>query len=144
MSVLPGELLHDPAVRAALAQAWQESNPGVSGGHEEGGFIVRNIEGGLNVVRWPRGAQYTILVSPHDRCRIDGADIVATFHSHPNTGSNAMQEPGVTDRRAVRDDPNLKGPEYIGEYVLADETIYFIAPNGEVHAIGSRIELLSQ
>jgi hypothetical protein len=32
-------ILNDPAVCTALKQAWQESNPGVSGGHEEGGFL---------------------------------------------------------------------------------------------------------
>jgi len=34
-----GQRVNDPAVRTALKQAWQESNPGVSGGHEEGGFL---------------------------------------------------------------------------------------------------------
>ena len=44
-------ILNDPAVRAALKQAWQESKPGVSGGHEEGGFILRDTAGNLSVAQ---------------------------------------------------------------------------------------------
>lgn len=35
-------ILNDPAVRAAIKQAWEDSQPGVIGGHEEGGFILRD------------------------------------------------------------------------------------------------------
>ena len=39
MTQHPILILNDPAVRTALKQAWQESNPGVSGGHEEEGVF---------------------------------------------------------------------------------------------------------
>ena len=33
-------ILNDPAIRAELKRAWQDSQPGVTGGHEEGGFVL--------------------------------------------------------------------------------------------------------
>jgi hypothetical protein len=41
--------LNDPAVRDALKQAWLDSQPGVTGGHEEGGFILRDETGKITV-----------------------------------------------------------------------------------------------
>ena len=73
---------------------------------------------------------------------MNGVDILASFHTHPNTGSDSLQEPSETDKRAVRDDPDLKGPEYLGEFVLANETIYLISPAGQVREIGNRQALL--
>lgn len=144
MPLSPDSLLTDPIIRAALKQAWQDSRPDVTGGHEEGGFIVRNAANDLNVVRWPLGTQYSILVSPHDGCKINGVDIIASFHTHPNTGLDVLQEPSETDKRAVRNDPDLKSVEYIGEFVLSDETVYLITPDGRVREISDRQSLLGQ
>ncbi len=69
-------------------------------------------------------------------------DIVGSFHTHPNTGSDAVQEPSETDCRAVRDDPDLKGPDYVGEFVLSEEIIYLITPGGQVRTLGSQRALL--
>ena len=44
-------ILSNPSVRAALQDAWAASEPGVSGGHEEGGFVTRDENGNLDVVR---------------------------------------------------------------------------------------------
>lgn len=44
-------ILNDPAVRAALRQAWEDSQPGLTGSHEEGGFILRDSSGNLGVKR---------------------------------------------------------------------------------------------
>jgi hypothetical protein len=41
MSEIKPYFLEDPAVREALWQAWQDSNPGISGGHEEGVLFYR-------------------------------------------------------------------------------------------------------
>jgi hypothetical protein len=71
-------------------------------------------------------------------------DILASFHTHPNTGPDVLQEPGETDRRAVRDDPDLKGIEYTGEFVLSEETVYLITPTGQVREIGDRQTVLGQ
>lgn len=125
-------------------QAWNESNPGVSGGHEEGGFILQDATGALRVSRWPQGKQDRILVPPHKDCKLAETDIVASFHTHPNTGSDYLQEPSETDKRAVRDDPHLKGETYVGEFVIAQETIYLITPEGRVREIGDTFDFLAE
>lgn len=130
-------ILDNAAVCAALTQAWEDSQPGVTGGHEEGGFVLRNSEGDLSVVRWPKGTQNGIAVPPHSNCKIGERDIVATFHTHPNTGGDYLQEPSETDKRAVRDDPDLKGALYEGEYVISQQTTYLLTPTGEVSEVGA-------
>lgn len=144
MQISPSELLQNETVKIALKSAWHDSVPGVVGGHEEGGFILQNSDNEIFVKRWPIGSQNKISVPLHDKCRIDGNDILASFHTHPNTGPNFLQEPSATDKRAVRDDPNLKGDMYIGEFVIANDMIYLIQPDGEVREMGSRRNLLEE
>lgn len=135
-------LFQKERVRAAFGQAWQDSEPAEFGGHEEGGFVLRDADGNLSVSRWQAGEQAAIRLPPHRECRIGELDIVVSFHTHPNTGSDYLQEPSETDRRAVRDDPDLKGKFYQGELVIAHEYIYHIEPNGLVSEIGETRELL--
>lgn len=90
------------------------------------------------------GVQNQIVVPRHNECRIDDYDIVASFHTHPNTGNNFLQEPSITDRRAVREDPNLKGLFYVGEFVITDAINYLIQPDGEVLELFSRRGLLKE
>jgi len=143
MTQEPTAILSVPIVRAALEQAWKDSKPGLTGGHEEGGFIVRDQKGNLNVVRWPKGSQNSIVLPPHPDCKVNDQDIVATFHTHPNTGSDYLQEPSETNKRAVRDDPDLKGASYVGEFVISQVKVYLIAPNGQVSEIGDTQVLLA-
>jgi hypothetical protein len=103
--------------------------------HEEGGFVIRDEDGGLSVRRWPKGLQASIQVPPHRNCVFEGREIVASFHTHPNTGSDYLQEPSETDKRAVRDDPDLKGEEYIGEFVISRAVIYLVSPAGQVREV---------
>lgn len=131
-------LLKDRAVVAALKAAWQESQPDVSGGHEEGGFVLRNTNGEIEVLRWVTGAQNSIRVPPHPGCKIGASDILASFHTHPNTGSDYLQEPSETDKRAVRHDPDLKEVFYVGEFIISDRLIYLIQPDGYVIEVGRR------
>jgi hypothetical protein len=49
--------LNDPTVRDAPKQTWLDSQPGITGGHEEGGFILRDETGKITVARWPKGEQ---------------------------------------------------------------------------------------
>ncbi|HEY1717259.1 MAG TPA: hypothetical protein VGH42_03075 [Verrucomicrobiae bacterium] len=139
--VKPLDLLREPEVRETLSEAWKESQPGLTGGHEEGGFIVLDENDKLSVRRWPKGESNLIRVPDHPGCETGGLPIVATFHTHPNTGADFLQEPGETDKRGVRDDVNLKGPLYIGEFVIADEMVYLITPGGAVREIDARAEL---
>ncbi|HEV2696250.1 MAG TPA: Mov34/MPN/PAD-1 family protein [Verrucomicrobiae bacterium] len=138
----PLDVLRVPEVREALGQAWKESQAGLVGGHEEGGFVVLEENDKLNVQRWPMGEGARIKVPVHAGCVVDGLAIVATFHTHPNTGPEFLQEPSETDRRGVRDDANLKGAHYIGEFVIADEMVYLVTPSGAVREVDRRTELL--
>lgn len=138
------DLLGNPEVRTALRSAWRESQPGLSGGHEEGGFIVRDTSEIPRVIRWPKGAENTIDVPPHPGCRLEEFEIVASFHTHPNTGPDYIQEPSETDRRAVRDDPNLKAPHYEGELVISSAFLYLVTPSGSVIELGTTEAILTQ
>lgn len=137
-------LLGNAAVCTALKQAWQESQPGPSGGHEEGGFIIEEATGLFRIIRWPKGASNTIAVPSHSACQIDGANIVGSFHTHPNTGADYLQEPSETDKRAVRDDPDLKSPHYAGELVISAALIYGIMPSGNVVELGETESILTR
>lgn len=132
MPLTPRAVLSEKNIRSALQQAWIDSNPGGTGGHEEGGFVVKNADSSLSIIRWLKGSQDTIEVLPHANCKIDDLEIVASFHTHPNIGSDYLQEPGETDKRAVRDDPDLKGEEYVGEFVISQATIYLVSTAGQV------------
>ncbi|MBI4675419.1 MAG: hypothetical protein HY741_27555 [Chloroflexi bacterium] len=136
--------LTDPSVLVALWQAWQDSRPGASGGHEEGGFVLREPNGSFIVERWSKGEQATIILSPHKDCRIGEREIVVSFHTHPNTGSDYLQEPSETDRRAVRDDPDLKDKFYEGELVISQKKIYLIEPDDQVSEVGNTQEILAR
>jgi hypothetical protein len=136
------EILNNLTVCAELTQAWQDSEPGINGGHEEGGFIIQDSAGIFRVVRWKTGGENSILLPPHVECKIEEKPIIASFHTHPNTGVNYLQEPSETDKRAIRDDPNLKGEFYLGEFVISQAKIYMIDPGGQVNEIGDTITLL--
>jgi Domain of unknown function (DUF4329) len=136
------EILTNPLVCAELTRVWQDSEPGISGGHEEGGFILQDSTGIFSVIRWTTGGVNSIFVPPHIGCKIEEEAIVASFHTHPNAGGNYLQEPSETDKRAVRDDPNLKGESYVGEFVISQSKIYLIDPIGQVNTIGDTATLL--
>lgn len=85
-------------VRRALKQAWQDSQPGFAGGHEEGGFILKDAHGNLQIQRWSKGAQNEIFVPPHPDGKRGNKNIAATFHTHPNTGEDFLQEPSCCQR----------------------------------------------
>jgi len=136
------QLLKNEVVIAAMGAAWLDSQPGVSGGHEEGGFVLRNAAREIEVLRWVTGVQNSIHVPPHPVCKIGESDILASFHTHPNTGSNYLQEPSETDKRAVGHDPDLKGAFYVGEFIITNRLIYLIRPDGHVVEVGRRDKVL--
>ena len=63
-------------------------------------------------------------------------------HTHPNTGDDYLQEPSETDKRAVRDDEDLKGEYYEGEFVISSKIIYLVTTTGSVREIGETAEIL--
>ena len=52
-------------VKNELKSAWEDSNPSISDGHEEGGFIVIDENENLRIIRWEKGKQNQILLPPH-------------------------------------------------------------------------------
>ena len=135
------EIAQHPVVVAELKRAWQDSEPNISGGHEEGGFIVVDDFGILSVARWEKGTQNEIVLPPHGNCLAHGKAIVASFHTHPNSGADFQQEPSLTDIRAVCDDLDLKGEFYLGEFVVTQENVYLIEPSGQVGVVGKTNEM---
>lgn len=87
------ELLADPAVRQALAQAWQDSLPADPVlRHEEGGWIYADtVTGAISVRRAPPGGQAALDVSSPPV--VVGSVVVATFHTHPNPSTEGW-DPG--------------------------------------------------
>lgn len=130
-------------IRSAFADAWRRSEPDTAQAHEEGGFIVRRDDGSLFVIGWPRGLQNEILVPAHAGGRRANMPIIATFHTHPNSGAGFQQEPSLTDIRAVRDDPDLSHPEYEGEYVVSRRLIFHILRTGDVITVGETQKFLN-
>jgi len=51
-------------------------------------------------------------------------------------------KPSETDKRAVRDDPDLKGAFYLGEFVISTDRIYLITPHGQVSVIENTRDVL--
>ncbi len=134
--------LDNLAIREQLRRAWEESRPGTSDAHEEGGFILRNADGSLTVERWSVGLQDQITVPAHVGGIRGNRSIIATFHTHPNPGEDFQQEPSLTDIRAVGNDVDLHHSEFEGEYVFASELTYRILQNGRVEVLGNTKELL--
>ncbi len=84
------DLLGSPLVHSALEQAWADSRPGVTGGHEEGGFILQDPDGNLSVICWPTGVQNSINLPSHSNCQIGDKDIVASLPYPPPTPMRAI------------------------------------------------------
>lgn len=129
-------------IRSSLADAWQRSQPDSPKAHEEGGFIVQREDGSLFVIGWPRGVQDRIRVPAHPGGRCGNMTIIATFHTHPNSGAGFQQDPSLTDIRAVRDDPDLSHSGYEGEYVISRRLIFRILRSGDVLVLGETQRLL--
>lgn len=125
-----------------MAEAWVESQPGSATAHEEGGFILRRPEGQFAVERWPRGTARKILVPEHAGGARPGGIVVATFHTHPQAGPRFPEGPSLLDVSTVLGDPDLRHPEYLGEFVIGVEWLYQIGPTGIIDRIGRTAELL--
>jgi len=136
-------ILNSRLVRDAFKKTWADSKPGTSGGREEGGFVIQDSSGNLDIVRWAAGDRDSIGVPPHSECKVGEGSIVASFHTHPNTGSDYLQEPSETDKRAVRDDRDLKGTDYVGEFVISYEIIFLVTPTGRVREVAETQEFFA-
>ena len=137
------DLLDDPIIKAALAQAWRDSTPeSPKARHEEGGYIVQNADGTTMVILWPAGEGSAIL-PPMMRPEgwYNGFRVLATFHTHPNppmdeVGQEWEQGPGIADQR-WHSRRKMRG------FVIAQDHVYEIGADGSVQVIGKRKEVLS-
>ena len=135
-------VLDHGTIRLEIRRAWEESQPNTTDAHEEGGFILDAGDGSFTVERWPRGSRNRLRIPAFFDGMWNGKRIVATFHTHPNSGPRYFQEPSPTDVAAVRDDPHLKNPWFEGEYVISLALVYRILPPGAVESVGATAALL--
>lgn len=135
-------VLNLAVVASALRNAWLDSQPDSDLRHEEGGFILRDESGQVNVERWPIGMGNSIEVPEHARGMRGDSLVIATFHTHPNPAPEYAQEPSLTDVRAVRNDLELRREEYEGEYVISRELVYRINRDGSVETVGRSAAIL--
>ena len=131
-------------IREAIQWAWEHSqtdNPSLR--HEEGGYIVVEEDGTLGVRWWRSGTRSSII--PPKRAgdgSYAGRQVVGEFHTHPNPpkdeqGRAWSQAPSPLDADGIREE------NYAGmSYVITDQHIWQISPDGRVERVGSRRRLL--
>jgi uncharacterized Zn-binding protein involved in type VI secretion len=124
------ELQNNPTVQAAMAQAWQDSQPNDPlNRHEEGGWVYMNpTTGAISVVRQTAGQTAGIdLSQPPD---VPGAVVVAKFHTHPNpTADGWLPGPSPQD---VRVDAQHGVPDLI----QADDGVHVSGPDSRRGGLG--------
>jgi hypothetical protein len=136
-------LLRDAVVMAALRRAWLDSNPGPDGGHEEGGYILRDGSGTIIDSRWPKGSADVIHVPPHQACRFRGFEIVASYHTYPNTSPEYEPQPSNQDVLMIACDSNLRAAWFVGEFVVSAVSVYLVEPSGAWSTGGRTDQLFS-
>lgn len=138
--------IQNAAVRAAIRQAWADSDAASAANrHEEGGYVCRDAAGHLRVERWPGGGGANIPVPARAADgTYNGMEVVGEFHTHPNpprdeAGTEWMQGPDAGEVAAI-------GAEgYSGNsYVISNNRIYMIRPAGTLAVIGTREGLLGR
>jgi hypothetical protein len=91
-----------PIVQQALDEAWVDSLPGdPARRHEEGGWIYMNTTTrAVSIRRAQGGARAALDVGSPPV--IDGAVVVATFHTHPNPSAEGWETgPSEDDTRSA-------------------------------------------
>jgi uncharacterized Zn-binding protein involved in type VI secretion len=129
-------------VKAGMKSAWENSNSdSFVGRHEEGGFIVRNPDGTLSAEPCPPGTrsgyQYP---TPEPGMTYNGKPIEGTYHTHPNPKVDALG-------RAHRQGPSPQDVELAKQcpgdsYVVSDDNVYRVGPDGNTTLVGPRDEVL--
>jgi hypothetical protein len=124
------ELLANPVVQAALAQAWVDSLPADPVlRHEEGGWIYLNLTTGeLTIRRAPGGEQSSLdlLTLPI----VEDAVVVGLFHTHPNPSNEGWQT-GPSPQDLYLDE--LAG---VPDLIRADDGIHLSGPDSRRGGLG--------
>ena len=117
------ELLNDPAVQAALDQAWIDSQPGDPvQRHEEGGWIYLNLTTGQMTMQ--RAAQgLTDEIDLSNPPVVMGAVVVGIFHTHPNPIAEGWY-PGPSP-----DDRYLDALVGVPDLIRAEDRVHLSGPD---------------
>jgi hypothetical protein len=125
------ELLSNPTVLQALDNAWEDSKPNDPAfRHEEGGWVYMDLTTGqLLVQRAPAGTRSSINLNHPPM--IQGAEIVAKFHTHPNpTAKGWNPGPSAADRaNAIR--------HGVPSLIRADNGIHSTGPESRRGGLGN-------
>lgn len=134
------ELLGDVGVIDQLRRAYHESGVGTHRPIEQGGFIVRDPASGVaKVIRLPARDRDSLAYPICADGMYQGRQIIGSFHTHPNTGTEWRQEPSAQDIRLSLDYSETMGPH---QFVIAREKIYHIDNDGVVTEMGPTQQLL--
>ncbi|MBY0231936.1 MAG: DUF4329 domain-containing protein [Gemmataceae bacterium] len=116
------ELAADPAVVAALKQAWSDSEPGdPSARHEEGGWVYLDLaSGAVTTRRAARGK--TAMIRLDQPPVVAGSVVVGKFHTHPNPAAEGWN-PGPS-----RDDLLVDAAHGVPDLIQADDGLHFSGP----------------
>lgn len=134
------EILLARDVIAGMRRAFTESDVAGANPVEHGGFIVRHPDTGqLAVERLPEGRRDSVSYPLCPNGLYNGKEIVGTFHTHPNTGSDWIQGPSPQDIRLSREYPETIGPH---QFVISAQTVYHIDSEGVVSEMGRTDDVL--
>ena len=142
MSAQPtaAELLQHKIVIEGLRLAYKESGVGTDRPIEQGGFILRQPSmATYKVVRLPAGTQATLVYPLCMDGTFEGQEIVASFHTHPNTGSEWQQQPSPQDIQLSQNYPETMGTY---QFVISKERLYYVNNDGNVTDMGATSYIL--
>jgi hypothetical protein len=125
--------IDDPKVKAAMRKAWENSQADdPDNRHEEGGYIVKNADGGYGVESWPRGKGASIAPPPRDKDgKYNGKEVVGEFHTHPNP---PVDEKGKKWNQGGHegDWDGIKDEKYPGDsYIISKDSVWKVSPDGQ-------------
>ena len=138
-------LFQDARVQRALAHAIRKSTSNPKSVHEEGGFILQDLKGRIQIKNIRSGSQDELRFPAHLDGRIGNRDIIGSFHTHPNfgidpkTGDTWNPKPSDPDIQNMQNFPTAFGPIH---YVVAyKDKIYALDNQGNITEVGNTDDL---
>jgi hypothetical protein len=132
-------LIGVPEVKRGMIQAKNDSNFGSAEKHEEGGLILKDKNGNLSTQAWPAGETDRLIPPSHPDGGVGDKEIVGSYHTHPNIGSDYRQEPSQADINWVVNNPKNAGNKH---FVISEKKIYKIDIQGNVTVVGKTKKVL--
>jgi uncharacterized Zn-binding protein involved in type VI secretion len=117
-------LLSDPTVRAAIDQAWTDSNPNGPGAKMEHGFwiVQDNTTKALSIKEFPTGGSTNQRMIPGPTPSDPNSTPVAFFHTHPNTSAEGYRQAPSGADQAFAINRNIPG------ILKAHDGMYYFGP----------------